>query len=54
MTEAVAAQPAPTNAPVFNQETDAADAIAKYKALLDSGAITQEEFDAKKKQILGI
>jgi hypothetical protein len=31
-----------------------ADEIAKYKALLDSGAITQEEFDAKKKQLLGL
>ena len=30
------------------------DAIAKFKNLLDSGAITQEEFDAKKKQLLGL
>lgn len=28
--------------------------LKKYKELLDSGIITQEEFDAKKKQILGI
>jgi hypothetical protein len=28
--------------------------IAKYKELLDSEIITQEEFDAKKKQILGL
>ncbi len=28
--------------------------ILKYKQLLDSGILTQEEFDAKKKQILGI
>lgn len=28
--------------------------IAKFKELLDSGAITQEEFDAKKKQLLGL
>ena len=30
-----------------------ADRIKMYKELLDSGAITQEEFDAKKKEILG-
>lgn len=31
-----------------------ADELKKYKNLLDSGVITQEEFDAKKKQILGL
>lgn len=31
-----------------------ADEIKKYKELLDNGAITQEEFDAKKKQLLGL
>ena len=31
-----------------------ADEILKYKKLLDAGAITQEEFDAKKKQLLGL
>lgn len=31
-----------------------ADEIMKYKQLLDGGAITQEEFDAKKKQLLGL
>jgi hypothetical protein len=30
------------------------DEIAKLKQLLDNGAITQEEFDAKKKQLLGL
>lgn len=30
------------------------DMIRKYKELLDSGIITQEEFDAKKKQLLGL
>lgn len=29
-----------------------ADALVKYKQLLDDGAITQEEFDAKKKELL--
>ena len=31
-----------------------ADKLKMYKDLLDSGAITQEEFDAKKKEILGL
>ncbi len=38
--------PQPTN-------TDA-DEIKKYKELLDQGAISEEEYEAKKKQILGI
>ena len=35
-------------------EAAAIDYLKQYKELLDSGAITQEEFDAKKKQILGL
>ena len=35
-------------------KTDEADQLKKYKDLLDSGVITQEEFDAKKKQLLGL
>ena len=31
-----------------------ADEIKKFKELLDAGAITQEEYDLKKKQLLGI
>ena len=31
-----------------------ADELKKYKELFDSGIITQEEFDAKKKQLLGL
>lgn len=31
-----------------------ADELKKYKDLLDSGVISQEEFDAKKKQLLGL
>lgn len=31
-----------------------ADELAKFKDLLDKGIITQEEFDAKKKQLLGL
>lgn len=36
------------------QTSSDADEILKFKNLLDSGIITQEEFDAKKKQILGL
>lgn len=42
---------APINAPT---PASSADEIKKFKDLLDSGAITQEEFDAKKKQLLGL
>lgn len=31
-----------------------ADELKKYKELLDSGVISQDEFDAKKKQLLGL
>lgn len=31
-----------------------ADELKKFKELLDSGVITQDEFDAKKKQLLGL
>ena len=34
--------------------TSAADELKKFKELLDMGVITQEEFDAKKKQLLGL
>lgn len=34
--------------------TSAADEILKFKNLLDSGIITQEEYEAKKKQLLGL
>lgn len=36
------------------QKSSAADEIRKFKDLLDSGAITQDEYDVKKKQLLGI
>lgn len=36
------------------QPVSAADEIMKFKGLLDAGVITQEEFDAKKKQLLGL
>lgn len=37
-----------------NQAVSAADEIVKFKELLDQGILTQDEFDAKKKQLLGI
>lgn len=45
----VIAQATPTT-----QEASGADELKKFKELLDMGAITQEEFDAKKKQLLGL
>ena len=33
---------------------DAVNEIQKYKALLDAGVLTEEEFTAKKRQLLGI
>ena len=43
---------------VIVEETDVDakvfDELKKFKDLLDSGAITQEEFDEKKKQLLGL
>ena len=44
------AAPAQTAAPAVSN----ADELKKYKELLDSGVISPEEFDAKKKQLLGI
>ena len=37
-----------------NNSTSNADELKKYKELLDGEVITQEEFDAKKKQLLGL
>jgi hypothetical protein len=42
-------QPANT---IINQPLSPADEIAKYKKLLDAGAITQQEYDAQKKKLL--
>ena len=45
-----------TDNTVSKQEApqSSADELKKYKELLDGGVITQEEFDAKKKQLLGL
>jgi len=44
------------NAPVGGivQQISPAEELMKFKELLDMGVITQDEFDAKKKQLLGI
>lgn len=36
------------------QQVSAADELKKFKELLDMGVISQPEFDAKKKQLLGL
>jgi len=50
----VSATKAASATPVNPIASSNADEIKKYKELLDSGIITQEEFDAKKKQLLGL
>ena len=42
-----------TAKPDLDKEQETIDMLKKYKELLDSGAITEEEFDAKKKELLG-
>lgn len=37
-----------------NNASNNVDTIKEYKKLLDDGIITEEEFDAKKKQLLGL
>ena len=52
-----AAEAAPAAAAPEPQATTGDDAIAqiqKYKALLDAGVISEEEFTAKKRQLMGI
>lgn len=51
------AESAPAQVPAQQttaQQFSPADELKKYKDLLDSGAITQEEYDAKKKELLGL
>ena len=44
------------NAPVGGviQQISPAEELKKFKELLDMGIITQEEFDIKKKELLGL
>ena len=39
---------------IMESQTSQADELIKFKELLDNGVITREEFDAKKKQLLGL
>lgn len=61
----VTARSVPPQAPQYSKPQEAAyaqpqtassvaDELKTYKDLLDSGVLTQEEFDAKKKQLLGL
>jgi len=52
----VAAAPAAETAPAANAapEVDVVEQLTKFKELLDKGIITEEEFTAKKRQLLGI
>lgn len=43
-----------THSPAPAAVASAADELKKYKDLLDAGIITQEEFEIKKKQLLGL
>ena len=42
------------NAPIALSESEKIESLAKYRNLLEQGVITQEEFDAKKKQLLDL
>jgi len=42
-----------SNAPIRSQSSNSIEQITKLKGLLDKGIITKEEFEAKKKEILG-
>ena len=48
------AAPAPTIETGSTSKSIAIEEIKQFKELLDAGIITQEEFDAKKKQLLGL
>lgn len=43
-----------SNDPSTKETSSSADEIRKYKELLNDGIITQEEFEAKKEQLLGL
>ncbi len=48
-------EPVPTQTTIKQEIPQSnADELAKYKDLLDKGIISKEEFDAKKKQLLGL
>ena len=54
LTQMLAAQQQSELAAAAAPQLSSADELVKFKSLLDSGVITKEEFDAKKKQLLGL
>lgn len=44
----------PLNSAIKENKVSAADELRSFKSLLDDGIITQDEFEAKKKQLLGL
>ena len=50
----IARQAHKDNSSTMNTHHSNAEELKKYKELLDDGVISQEEFDAKKKQLLGL
>ena len=54
MSKRIKEEPQTSTSIVTTSKTSNADELKKYKDLLDSGVITQEEFEAKKKQLLGL
>ena len=49
-----AAQNQPSASTIASAQTDAVGEIRRYKELFDQGIITEDEFNAKKRQLLGI
>lgn len=40
------------SSPAISKTTDAPDVLLKYKALLDAGVITEQEFEKKKRELI--
>ena len=56
-TNQMPSEPAESNMngqPVNVQEEDPYEKLSKFKKMLDEGLITQEDYDAQKKKILGV
>ena len=47
-------EPTPESAPKPTDAEAIAEQLRLYKGLLDDGIITQEDFDAKKRELLGL
>jgi len=47
-------EPAPVSAPAAPAQASPADEVEKLAELRDQGVLTDEEFEAKKKQVLGL